>query len=795
MRKISWMTLICIAMGIAQPLVAADDAASTARSSNSSTGRSRLLIYSRNKTPTARTPVAGEDQAERPARASLSEVETEVIEDRPARPPVANTGTFSPRSGITSRTTQRPANPVTKPRAATPQAPVQDLAADPTITAEDASIRQMFEEVQPAIPNRRTTARSATTSPATTSRAGTTARLEGESATSSSDALRPVESQARKSARYQDLLESVRPGAEQFETEPVAAKPVTANREEKIQPVAGQPFATHDLDVNPFEISEQSTKVVNAGHKEEPGLETQHRVLPVGATRTTPAPTPTAKGTPAKSLTAKGTDAARPLGKTISINSKPAASQERPVAAVLPAATVGTHQAPQVEVQWEARGEVTLGQQCQCALIVKNNGKVSASDIIVEAIFPESVRLVDAVPFPKSASSKLEWQFETLAPGEQKSIELSMVPTKRGELAASAQVRFTGIAATSFQVSEPLLSTSIKLAKEVYLGEPASATVTVSNPGTGTAQNVVVQATLPAGLDCQSGKNFSTEIGPLGAGETRTVRIGLIATSGGEQTVKVVTKSSTAGLEHSSQAQISVLAPSLTLKATGPSLRYLNRTAKYALTATNTSQTATENVRISQVVSGGFDFVKADHGGRWDAQSRTVSWYVGHLDAGQSTTVELELLPQRTGEFNHLFRVTGDAGAGATAAVATRIEGAASLVMEVKDGEDPIEVGNPLTYEIRVRNDGSKSASKVAVSCELPPDVELIKVDGPTDHLIESGMLIFKPAAELPARETLTFKVTVKGSIAGTMKLRARLTSESIQKPLIVEEATQFYAE
>ena len=81
------------------------------------------------------------------------------------------------------------------------------------------------------------------------------------------------------------------------------------------------------------------------------------------------------------------------------------------------------------------------------------------------------------------------------------------------------------------------------------------------------------------------------------------------------------------------------------------------------------------------------------------------------------------------------------------------------------------------------------------LTCELPPDVELVKVDGPTQHLFESGMLIFKPAAELAAREALVFKVTVKSTVAGTLKLRARLTSESIQKPLIVEEATQFYAE
>jgi hypothetical protein len=196
---------------------------------------------------------------------------------------------------------------------------------------------------------------------------------------------------------------------------------------------------------------------------------------------------------------------------------------------------------------------------------------------------------------------------------------------------------------------------------------------------------------------------------------------------------------------------------------------------------------------MTQTVDKGFEYVKADHGGQWDRQRRVVSWYLGHLNAGQSTTVELDLMPKETGEFQQQFQVVGDAGAQATADVTTRVEGAASLVMEVKDGDDPVEVGAETAVEIRVRNDGSKSAHKVAISLELPPEVELVKVDGPSQHLFESGMLIFKPMAELAAGDSATFVVYIKGNAAGTTKLRARLSSESIQKPLIVEEATQFY--
>lgn len=790
MRKIWWVPVICIGAGVFQALVAADNPGAASRKGADS-GRSRLLIYSRNK-PAARDTATDADSEEtsRPARARVTVSEDEDLAPVAKRTPTGNTGTVSPKKPVAAKSAQ-PAPQSAKSRISSDAAAFEEVtdSIPESDELDDASVRQMFEDDAPAMPQTKLPARSTATRPAAAVRQSVDSPIE-----SISEDL-PVEPVARKSARYKDLLDSVRSGSEREPVRATAAKKPT----EKITPVSrlSDSQSKTEFETNPFEASEQASSVVNAGHEEQQGLGNGRRILPASATSTKPLSTVKSatlpKAAPVVKTTAKEAPA-KPAIKVGAAAAKPAA----PVAdvkVVSHTAPVINNQAPQVDVKWEARGEVTLGQECQCVLIVQNNGKVPAREIIVEASFPESVRLVDATPFPKSSTAKLEWKFESLAAGEEQTIALTMVPTKRGELAASAQVRFTGTAATSFQVSEPLLTATLKLPDQVHLNESASATLTVSNPGTGTAQNVKVQTLLPAGLESASGKDFVTDIGPLGPGESRSVRLALIATAGGEQALKVIAKSTTAKLEQAAEAKINVLAPSLKLTATGPSLRYMHRAAKYVLTATNNSNTSTDNVRITQVVAAGFDFVKADHGGRWDLQSRTASWYVGHLDAGQSIAVELDLLPKQTGEFQHKFRVVGDAGTEAAAVVTTRVEGAASLVMEVKDGEDPIEVGGELTYEIRVRNDGSKSASKVAVSCELPPDVELVKVDGPTQHLVESGMLIFKAAAELAAKEDLVYKVTVKSSAAGTMKLRARLTSESIQKPLIIEEATQFYAE
>lgn len=785
MRKISWLPISgCIAACVVQALVAAD-ATRGSTPKDSSSSRSRLVIYSRNKDKTTSPKAETNDSV---GQAAVSTVDSDELP--PARSSVrpGNTGTISPIKGA-------PQQPSASARSQTRQSAVE---ADFEPTAEDDELlRSLFEEEQ----LEKSAAQKPTPKSGRPVRSNTPLIEEiitkdytdpDEAATpkSGSTGKSGIANKAGSTGRTKELLET-------SNTSVPRSRPEISKG--KIQPVSRTAKGDLELEVNPFEASEHPTKAVTAGFESKAG--TTRQIQPVSATSTTRAgqspSAPQSKRTPVAVAKpgAKGAETQTSPGKPLPSGQPSTVATTIPSTSPRPAPQKSSSQTPIVDVSWEPRGEVTLGQECQCALVVSNNGAIPSRELVVEANFPESVRLVDAKPFPQSSSSKLEWQFPNLAAGEKKTIELTIIPTKSGELAASAQVRFTGTASTSFQVSEPMLTASVKLPAEVRIGDSASATVTVSNPGTGTAHNIVVKSNLPTGLECAAGREFVSEIGSLGPGESRVIRMGLTAAAGGDYALKVVAQSATSELEQTAEAKLKILAPSLTLTASGPSLRYLNRAAKYTLTATNGSNAASDNVRITQVIPVGFEFLKADKSGRWDAQRRTISWFIGHMEPGQSTVVELDLMPKEIGEFKQQFKVTGDSGIEANSVVITRIEGAASLVMEVKDGEDPIEVGSDMVYSIRVRNEGSKSAGKVAISCELPPDVELVNVDGPTPHLVESGMLIFKPVAELAANDSITYKVTIKGTAPGNLKLRARLTSESIQKPLIVEEATQFYAE
>lgn len=448
---------------------------------------------------------------------------------------------------------------------------------------------------------------------------------------------------------------------------------------------------------------------------------------------------------------------------------------------------------PMVSLKWVKKGEVNVGQECKCGLQVKNTGKLAAKDIVVEAHFPRTVRLLDAEPFPSDSKDKLTWVFDHLDAGEEKTIEITMIPGRRGELATSATVRFTGVASTVLKVEEPQLAVAIDGSQDVLVGESTVQTITVSNPGTGIAHDVVVHVTIPDGLENPKGKSVEMGIGSLGPSEKREIRLPLSATAGGKGILLVEARG--ANLVQKTQCEITIAAPKLKVEVAGPGLRYIGRHAQFTINVSNDGIAGTDNVRIVHLIPEGFEFVDADRGGKFDAQTGSVSWFVGRVDAGQNVQVACNLNAKRIGDYQHHVQASGENGSIAAARLDTKVDGTSSVVMEVADIDDPIEIETQTAYEIKIRNDGSKAAQNLRLVCELPQGVELLGTEGPTEYTVDKGSLHFRPLAEIAAGGKATYRIKVNGKVAGNLRLRAKLTSNASTEPLIVEELTRFYAD
>jgi uncharacterized repeat protein (TIGR01451 family) len=447
-----------------------------------------------------------------------------------------------------------------------------------------------------------------------------------------------------------------------------------------------------------------------------------------------------------------------------------------------------------VTAEWVKKSDITIGQECVCDLVVKNTTDAEVADVEVEAYMPSNVELVGTTPVPTSSGQSLVWKLASLAAGESQAITIRMIPRERGNIATQAFVRFSKAASTTFSVAEPMLAVELSGPQEVMVGEAASQTVTVRNPGTGIAANVKVEAIIPAGLEHSRGDRLVLDLGSLNPGEARPVRLALAAISGGRHTVEIRAQAD-GDLIQTCAAEVSVIAPKLAADIQGPGLRYLGRQAIYTLSVSNDGAANTDNVRVMHKIPEGFEFVSSDKGGRFDSSTRLLTWFVGSLGRGETAQAHVTLKGTEAGSYTHFIRATSEQGIVSDSQVTTRVEGAANLSIDVADADDPIEIGAEAAYTITVANDGSAAAGNVVLTCEIPEGAAYVVANGPVSHAAKGQQVEFRPIGSMAPGESAKFQVTVRGLNAGNLRFRASLTSDAGQEPLSAEEVTKFYGE
>ncbi len=563
-------------------------------------------------------------------------------------------------------------------------------------------------------------------------------------------------------------------------TDPIS----TAPKSTAFDPFGSEPVPAATQSHSSFSVRESTTKAEAAHPVAAPAKpsETHH------ASSASPFDEPAASGHASQS---KG--AAWSAGPSLSAASSTGGPLPSAFASGGPGAWDAS-QAPTVSVQWVKKSPIVVGQECQCDLVVRNAGKTSARDLMVDGYFPPTVRLTHADPMPSDNQDHVTWSFTALGASEERIIHIKLVPSRRGELSTTAVVRFASAASNTFSVEEPLLALALRGPKELMVGDPATQTITVNNPGTGVAHNVAIEAHFTKGLEAPRGEQLIVQVGSLNPGESRVVRLPLIAVVGGDQEI-TIHASAGSELHRDLAAKIHVVAPSLKVAVDGPSFRYVGRKAHYVATVTNDGGAPLNNIRVTHVVPEGFRFVSADHSGEFDELSRTVTWNIDHLDVHQSSLVKVELLTTQIGKCIHSVAAVSEQGARSERQLATVVDGVASLAVEILKQSDPVEVGVETGFEIHVRNDGSKAAENVVVACDLPAALEIVRTEGASSVGDTKDPLTFRPLPLLEPGKAAIYRVHVRARAEGSHRFGVRLTADSIKDPLTYTESTKFYKE
>jgi len=448
--------------------------------------------------------------------------------------------------------------------------------------------------------------------------------------------------------------------------------------------------------------------------------------------------------------------------------------------------------APAIQVETFGPATVGVNKPATYQVVVKNNSSSQAERILVGINLPmwvdiENVNLTTGGKELTDGENqaRLVWSIDKIPGNAAQTITVTAVPRKAEMFDVGVEWTLVPrVGKANVSVTEPKLTMAISGPAEVLYGETALYHVTVRNPGTGPAENVIVmlpealggeRATL-GNIEAGREKNFQVELLARTAGE-----LNLIATAAGEQDLKT-----------SAERALIVRRANLDVSLEGPGLKYAGSGAQYTVTINNTGDAPAHDVVTAVALPpgvkylGGVDSVKLIEGG--------MRWPVGSLEPGQSRTFKVNCQLNTSGDLQLEVGARGKGDLAASSACLTTVETVADLVLTVADPKGPLPTGENVPYQIKVVNRGSKTAKGVNLVMQFSEGIEPTKATG-LEHRIVPGQVLFNPISQIDPGQEMTFKVTAEAIKSGTHIFRAQLTCQDSDAREIAEGTTRFFGE
>jgi uncharacterized repeat protein (TIGR01451 family) len=314
--------------------------------------------------------------------------------------------------------------------------------------------------------------------------------------------------------------------------------------------------------------------------------------------------------------------------------------------------------------------------------------------------------------------------------------------------------------------------------------------LTLSNPGNGDAENVMVSLS-PIGRAGDG--TASHRLGTIRAGENKTIEVELTARQAGALTIKAQAFAD-GGVRAEIAEQVLVRRANLKVEVVGSKVKYAGTTSTYQVRVSNTGNAPADKVQVAAMLPLEAKFVSANNGGRYEAEQAKVVWAAGTLQPGADRQFEMQCTLQAPGENRLQIVAMGERDLSGSAMSATRVEALADLKLEVRDPQGPMPVGEDAVYEVIVRNRGTKAAEGVDLVVFFSEGLEATAVQGGS-HDIGHGQVMFKPISSIAAGSEAVMRIHAKADRGGNHVFRAEVVCKSLKTKLAAEETTHFYGD
>ncbi len=434
-----------------------------------------------------------------------------------------------------------------------------------------------------------------------------------------------------------------------------------------------------------------------------------------------------------------------------------------------------------VTVDVQAPASMNLNQEATLKLIVRNTGTSDALNVEIQDELAEGLKYVSSQPTMTVAhESHLSFRIPTLAAGSDKVFSVKVRPTKTGPFDHTATVRFETGCRSRTRVLEPKLKVDVvanPTTGKVLKGQPVEFKVTVTNLGDGPARNVAIQAKLTPGLRHEAGsKNddpvlYELMLPELMPGHTEKLDT-LVADAvvGGDQgcTVKA-TSNDVVFVEADALVTktIAVVEPKLELHVDGPAERFTDTIADYDVTVQNPGTAAARKIRLTTTLPIQARLVNPlPPEARYDVTTRRLTWSIDQIEpGGKAPAFRFHVRMGGINMYEVLAEASGDNGLKARAIKHTEVKGMPDVDLLVSESKRVVDVGGMTTFQIRLRNYGTKEATNLQVRATLSPNLEVQKAGGGPKEVtpaVKPEQVMFDQIPKLSPGKEMILWISVK---------------------------------
>jgi uncharacterized repeat protein (TIGR01451 family) len=472
-----------------------------------------------------------------------------------------------------------------------------------------------------------------------------------------------------------------------------------------------------------------------------------------------------------------------------------------PFGVIARGATTKTWVAPTIAIEKACPPSIARGASGDFTIVVTNTSQVEAENVVVRDTLPDGLAYVSSSPPGTESANTITWNLGNLAGGASQTITVSARGTRTGsltnEVVATSAEGLEARASCPVTITEPNVAIAKTCPAEGVVGETLNYTVTVRNPGTATATNVVVTDTVPAGMRHASGQpEVVWRIGDLPAGGSASETFAFVAERPGTFT-NVARVTADDGLSDEARCDTVVRQPELRISKSGRDRQVLGRTVTYTIVVSNPGSASASNVVVTDQIPAGTSYVSSNPAGTVSAS--TVTWNIGSLAAGAEQRIEVTLRGDAAGRHCDIAMAQAT-GLSERAEACTTWEGVPGVLTEVVDDPDPVEVGTTTVYTITITNQGTAPLTNLRVVARIPEGLEYVShaaAAGTTGSPV-ARTVTFSPYQVLNTGQKFTHTVTVRAvGIPGQDETDVRFTMElngdQLTGPVTEEESTHLY--